>query len=49
VPDRVSVRPAWWERLRGVGGLVLFTVGAGMATAVAVGLVVVVVGLAIQR
>ena len=49
VSERVSVHPAWWERLRGLGGLVLFTVGAGMATAVAVGLVVLVVGLAIQR
>jgi hypothetical protein len=49
VPERVSVHPAWWERLRGVAGLLLFTLGAGMATAVAVGLVVLFVGLAIQH
>jgi hypothetical protein len=48
VAERVSVHPAWWERLRGLAGLALFTLGAGAATAVAVGLVVLVVGLAIQ-
>ncbi len=49
VAERVAVRPTVTERLRGLSGLVLFTLGAGAATAVAVGLVVLVVGLALQH
>jgi hypothetical protein len=45
VPETVSIHPAWWERLRGILGLALVTVGLAAAVAVAVGLVVMAVGL----
>jgi hypothetical protein len=45
VPETVSIHPAWWERLRGLLGLVLVTVGLAAAVAVVVGLAVMVVGL----
>ena len=45
VPESVSIHPAWWERVRGVLGLLLVTVGLAAAVAVIVGLAVMVVGL----
>jgi hypothetical protein len=27
VPETVSIHPTWWERLRGLGGLLVVTVG----------------------
>jgi len=35
VPETVGTRPAWWQRLRGVVGLLLLSVGIGCALAVA--------------
>jgi hypothetical protein len=49
VPETVSIHPTWWERLRGVGGLLVVTVGLGAAVAVAVGLVVMVVGMTLLK
>jgi hypothetical protein len=49
VPDTVSIHPTWWERLRGLGGLLVVTVGLGAAVAVAVGLVVMVVGMTLLK
>ena len=45
VPETVSIHPAWWERIRGLVGLLLVTVGLAAAVAVVVGLAVMVVGL----
>jgi len=45
VPETVSIHPAWWERIRGLVGLLLVTVGLAAAVAVIVGLAVMVVGL----
>jgi hypothetical protein len=49
VPETVSIHPTWWERLRGVAGLLVVTVGLGAAVAVAVGAVVMVVGMTILK
>jgi hypothetical protein len=45
VPETVSIHPAWWERVRGIVGLLVVTVGLAAAVAVVVGLAVMVVGL----
>lgn len=44
VPETVSIHPAWWERLRGVLGLALLTLGVAATIALAVGLAVLILG-----
>lgn len=44
VAETVSIHPAWWERLRGVLGLALLTMGVAATIALAMGLAVLVLG-----
>lgn len=44
VPESVSLRPRWWERLRGVAGLALLVLGVASTIALTAGFAVLLLG-----